>query len=272
MKYIKSLSIIAVIVVIAALFASCEKQDDSIIDPTLTFPKILDAFVTPQVFDTTVVNSVAVAVVTSEEPVSTVTVSVTSPETGNKLIVELRDDGVSPDTTAGDGRYSGLINFNMSCRYVGVYPCVFLAKNKSGLSSNTIQKSLQVVNSNDHLPVVSNLRIYPDSVHVNTPTFIIFSVTAIDPDGSCDIKQVYYDGFKPDNSPLERRRLYDDGSCCQIENTGLTSGDSTANDSRFIRQLYGPPDQVGYYRYYIRAVDNSDSLSSILADSIYVYQ
>jgi len=247
LKYIKSLSIITVIIVIAALFASCEKQDSSVIDPTFTFPKILSEFLTPDVFDSDTVSSVATAEVTSDEPIASVSVTVTSPVDGSKLIIEMRDDGVLPDTAAGDGRYSGLIYFTMSCRNVGVYQCSFVAKNQSGLSSSTIQKPLRVINSNDHNPVISNLIIVPDSVHVNTPTFIIYEVTAIDQDGSCDIKEVYYDGFDPLGGSLTRRGLFDDGSCCPVENTGLTSGDSTANDTKFTRKLFGAPDKVEYY-------------------------
>lgn len=271
MKYIKSVSIISIIIVIAAVFVSCEKEDSSVIDPILTFPKILGTSITPSTYDTSDVNGIAWARVTSEEQIQKVTVTVKNPQGTQVDVFELKDDGSAPDTAAGDGNYTGRITFSMSCRIVGTYQGSFLGQNVSGLTSGVINVPFSVINSNNHSPVISNLIIVPDSVHVNTATFIIFEVTAIDPDGSCDIKEVYYDGFKPDNSPLERRILYDDGSCCLIENTGVTSGDSTANDNRFTRRLYGPPDQVGYYRYYLHARDNSDSLSNVLSDSIYVY-
>jgi len=271
LKYIKSVSIVAIIIVIAAFFVSCEKTDDSIIDPTLTFPKILGTSITPSTYDTSNVNGIAWAKVTSEELIQKVTVTIKNPQNTQVGVFELKDDGSAPDTTAGDGNYTGRITFSMSCRIVGSYQGSFLAQNVSGLTSGVINVPFSVINSSNHSPIISNLIIIPDSVHVNTQTFIIFEVTAIDPDGTCDINEVYYDGKKPDGSSLERRRLYDDGSCCIIENTGVTSGDSTAGDNKFTRKLFGAPDQIGYYVYRLTAKDNSDSLSNVLSDSIYVY-
>lgn len=271
MKYIKSVSIISIIIVIAAIFVSCEKKDNSVIDPVYTFPKILGTAIKPSTFDTSAISAIAWAKVTSEEPVQKVTVTVKNPMNAQVGIFELKDDGSAPDTTAGDGNYTGRITFSMSCRIVGSYQGSFLAQNVSGLTSGVINIPFSVKNSHNHNPVISNLIIVPDSVHVNTSTFIIFEVTAIDADGVCDINQVYYDGKKPGGSSLERRRLYDDGSCCEIENTGLPSGDTTAGDNKYTRKLFGPPDQVGYYVYHLRARDNSDSLSNVLSDSIYVY-
>ena len=269
MKYIKYLSII---IVLAALIASCEKNDTSVIDPTLTFPKIQGTLISPSVYDTSVVNGIAWAVVTSEEPVTSVTVTVKNPSNTEIGIFTLKDDGTAPDTTAGDGRYAGYITFSMTCRIVGQYKGEFLAKNVSGLNSNVISENFSVINSHNQPPVISYLVIVPDSIQVNNQAFFIFMVTAIDPDGSCDINQVYYDGFDPLGGSLTRRKLFDDGSCCPVENTGVTSGDTTANDSKYTRKLFGAPDKVGYYKYFIKAVDNSDSSSNILSDSIYVYQ
>jgi hypothetical protein len=272
LKYIKYLSLIAIIIIIAALFTSCEKENTSVIDPILTFPTILGTMITPTVFDTSDINGIAWAEVTSEEAVTSVTVSVKNPLNTEIGIFSLKDDGTAPDIIAGDGRYTGYITFSMTCRIVGQYKGEFIAKNVSGLTSSLITENFNVINSNNQPPVISDLVIVPDSIQVNNQAFFIFMVTAVDPDGSCDINQVYYDGFDPLGGTLTRRILFDDGSCCPVENTGVTSGDSTANDTKFTRKLFGAPDKVGYYKYFIKAEDNSGASSNILSDSIYVYQ
>ena len=107
MKYIKYFSLTKALcfIAIAALFASCEKENTSVIDPTLTFPKILGVLITPSVYDTSDINGIAWAEVTSEETVTSVTVTVKNPSNTEIGIFTLRDDGAVPDTIAGDGRY-----------------------------------------------------------------------------------------------------------------------------------------------------------------------
>jgi hypothetical protein len=94
----------------------------------------------------------------------------------------------------------------------------------------------------------------------------------VDPDGSCDISEVYYDGTDPNHGQLTRHHLYDDGSCCPVEGFSSTSGDTTANDGKYTRILIGPPQLLGYYVYHIKAIDRSDSSSNVLTDSIFVHQ
>lgn len=242
------------------------------IDPILKFPKILSTSITPNVFDTSFVNAVAVAVVTSEEPISDVSVTVRSPATLQTIVFALRDDGVLPDTTPGDGRYTGLISFSMtSCRVVGDYQCNFIARNVSGLYSPTDQKYFKVINSQNQPPLCSNLSVQPDSAKLLDTTILVFKINVIDPNGSCDIRDVYYDGTNPSGQSITRRYLFDDGNCCPIPPENVTSGDSIAGDGIYTRVLRGPPTELGYYRYHLKAVDRSDSSSNILSDSIYVH-
>jgi hypothetical protein len=255
--------------ILAAFFLiSCEKDDPTVIDPVLTFPQIDSAYLTPDVFDTSVVNCVATAVVTSPEPVRQVTAKVTNP-IGEEQTIILRDDGSYPDPIASDGSYSGLITYNMSCRLVGFYNVKFQAENISGLFSPEINIGFQVRNSGNQPPTIWNLTVQPDSVRLNVSQIFSFRVNASDPNGSCDII-VGYTGRRPDNTSLTPRGLYDDGSCCIVENLGV-SGDSIANDGVYTRILQGAPDQLGYYVYHIIAVDRSGDSSQVLSDSIYVY-
>ncbi|MGH2574725.1 MAG: hypothetical protein ACRDFC_03385, partial [Ignavibacteria bacterium] len=259
------------VLLLSFLLISCEKEDSGIVDPILTFPSITNAFLYPSIFDTSAVNSVAVALVTSEESIQRVTAKVTNPDNNDIGTFELRDNGVLPaDTTAGDGRYSGIINFSMNCRIVGSYRVEFLAQNVSGLFSNNFISNFQVVNSQNSPPVISNLIIIPDSSRIGVNAFFIFQVTASDPDGNCDIK-VYYDGKRPDGSDLTRTFLFDDGSCCLLPPFNTVSGDTTANDGKYTRRTLGAPNQLGYYKYYLIAVDRTGDSSSVLSDSIYVY-
>ncbi|MCI0450584.1 MAG: hypothetical protein L0Y79_12525 [Chlorobi bacterium] len=257
-------------VIAGIVISSCEKDDDSVIDPILNFPNLLSTSFTPIQFDSDTVNAIATAVVTSEEPIRRVIVTVFDPLNSTEVF-ELKDDGVSPDTTANDGTYNGRVFFVRSCRLVGDYRAEFIAENVSGLFSGTDSKSFSVIHSGNTPPVVSNIIIVPDSVQAGDSTFFIFMITATDPNGQCDIRDVFYIGFRPDNTQLSPLSLFDDGSCCIIPPFNTTSGDTTANDTKFTRRAFGGPNQLGYYRYYIRAVDRSDDTSNVLADSIYVY-
>lgn len=250
---------------------SCEKDDTSVIDPILHFPSITYHYITPTSFNSDTVNSIAGATVESEDPVSSVTVKFY--DLGNNVLVtaDLRDNGIYPDTTAGDGKYTGIVNYVFSCRQVGTHNAEFLAANESGLTSAPIFESIFVSRIPNTPPVISGIVVTPDSATVNVPIFLIFMVTATDLNGACDIAKVFYTGFAPDNTALTPRDLFDDGSCCIIPPFSSTSGDTTANDNKFTRKLFGPPNQVGYYRYFIRAVDRSGDTSNVLSDSIYVH-
>jgi len=253
------------------LFTSCEKKDDSIIDPNLTFPNIISYYINPDNLNSDTVYCIAGATVQSEEAVSNVSVKFYSLNNTLLFTTILSDNGVYPDSIAGDGRYTGIMNYVFQCREVGNHVVEFIATNRSGLNSPPILTNVTVIRNPNNLPVVSNLIVVPESTRVNQDVFLIFMVTATDTDGQCDIEKVFYTGFQPNGNPLTLRKLYDDGSCCLIDGTNATSGDTTANDTKFTRKLFGAPNQTGYYRYFIRAVDRSGDTSNVLSDSIFVY-
>lgn len=250
---------------------SCEKDSNVVIDPILYFPSITSSYYTPQVFNSDTVGIIAGATVESVDPVEKVEVKFY--DFGNNVLktAQLLDNGVYPDSTAGDRKYTGILNYIFDCRQVGSHKFEFLATNFSGLTSNPIQNSVSIIRSPNQPPVVSGIVILPDSNQVNDTSFFVFMITAIDPNGSCDLQKVFYTGFRPSGVPLSLVELYDDGSCCMIGTTGVVSGDTTQNDSKFTRRTFGAPTETGYYRYYIRAVDRSGDTSNILTDSIYVY-
>lgn len=251
---------------------SCEKTDNKVIDPTLTFPAITSAFVNPASMNSITINTVAVAVITSDEQIASVKAAVTDP-TGTEIIsIDLKDDGVLPDTNAGDKHYSGLINKTLDCKLIGTYKVQFIAQNLSGLSSNTFIANFTIEATNNQPPVISDL-IIPDSIQVplNGQNLGFLQVKAIDPDGQCDISQngaVHFNSFKPNGIPSTGNpfSMYDDGDI-------LAHGDTTVNDSKFSLIIGIPPNTAtGYYKFIFNATDRSNSLSNTIIDSIYVYQ
>jgi hypothetical protein len=253
-----------IIIIAGFLLSSCEKKDNSIIDPVLNFPVIDSASVTPTVFDTSNVHMSVFAHVVSSVPITNVTAKVFNP-LGNQVANVILVD-------SGNDRYAGSASFAMDCRIVGQYSVKIVALNNQNLFSNEYPVSFRVINSHNHNPIVANFVITPNDFIVNTPACIVFWVRVSDPDGLCDIKDVHYFGTQPDDSLLTQHRLYDDGSCCLVENTTHTSGDTTANDGNYTRLLCGSPNKLGYYKYHIIATDRSDSTSNILTDSIFVHQ
>ncbi len=250
---------------------SCEKENSNVIDPILYFPTILDHYITPVTFNSDTVNCIAGATVESVDPISSVSLKFYDLYGNVVSIADLKDNGVYPDTTAGDGKFTGILNHVFICREVGFHNIEFLATSTAGLTSSPINETISITRSPNVPPSISNIIITPDSTQQNNQVFLIFMVTATDPNGACDIGRVFYTGTSPGGTVLTPRNLFDDGSCCEVEGTGLTSGDTTANDSKFTRKLFGGPPETGYYRYYIKAVDRSGDTSNVLADSIYVY-
>jgi hypothetical protein len=251
---------------------SCEKEDNSVIDPVLHFPVITSKYYTPGEFNSDTVNILCGATVESEDPVEKVEVSFFDLGSGTLVTANLLDNGSYPDTSAGDGKYTGFLNYVFPCRQVGDHNLQFLATNYSGLTSSPTSDVVVVRRIPNLPPVASQIVIQPDSVQVNNPSFFIFMITAIDPNGACDIAKVFYTGFRPSGVPLSSSlELFDDGGCCIIPPFNATSGDTTAGDNKFTRTFFGSTTETGYYRYYIRAVDRSGDTSNVLADSIYVY-
>jgi hypothetical protein len=254
---------------IAVFFISCEKDDSTIIDPILHFPHVDSAYVTPDIFDTSNVNGLAFAKVTSEEAIISVTATVKDPVNFERTFT-LRDDGVSPDPTAGDGWYTGTISFAMSCRLVGLYNANFVAQNISNLYSNTFIDNFNVINSNNIKPLLINL-VSPDSLQKpsgiggDTMRGSFLQVQVIDSNGLCDVMETFFNSFKPDGTPSNGNpfRMYDDGSNC----------DTIPNDGKYSLCIYIFSNaQVGSYTFKYNARDRTLLLSDTLIHHIYVYQ
>lgn len=245
------------------LLSSCEKKDNSVIDPVLHFPTIDSASITPTTFDTNIIHIQAYAHVISEEPIQRVTATVYDPLSSSRANITL--------SNAGNNQYTGTLDFTMGCRLVGQYRVEFVALNNENLYSNAFPVSFNVINSKNQKPVLSNL-IAPDSLLRPPPgetTYVFLQVTASDTNGSCDVpvNGVFFNSFKPDGTGANGNpfTMYDDGNpgnCDQV------AGDQNYSRCVIILNIA----QLGNYQFKFNARDNSGLLSDTLVHQINVHE
>lgn len=239
---------------------SCEKDSDKVIDVNISYPSISnpqrnpDTIYTlsgsPVILFTTTVN------VTSSDAVKQVICSVIDSKDSVIGQFQMFDNGTSGDTTANDRIYSTIVGMDdFSCLIVGGYKLQYYAETNEGLFSNIITTNMQVRFSNNVAPVLSN-PVLPDSVvRPTSGQFdITLQITAIDPNGECDINLVYFDSYRPSgyyfSSPV---MSYAGGNLYKFTNP----------------VTYTPFDSLyGYYKYHFHAVDNSGLISNTIIDSI----
>lgn len=256
-------------------FYSCEKDDPTIIDPQLSLPSVISVTANPNIFDSTYISCVILAEVSSAVSIRLVTSTIKSPDGIDLGTIQLKDDGITPDTVAGDNNFTGLFIYNLTCRLIGFYNIEVIAENISGLFSNTYIVNFRVVNNFNHNPSISNL-IIPDSIRrpsgigSDTVNLGFLQVSAFDDDGLCDIASVNYNSFRPSGSQSGfNEPLYDDGNL-------LAHGDTTAGDGKYsliVKIKPNPSDtSIGFFRFEFRAKDRSFAVSNTLIDSIYVHR
>lgn len=178
------------------------------------------------------------------------------------LTVELHDDGSSPDSVAGDGVYSALIQFTIPSSASGFYILRCVASDIQGFVSNAVEAPIFMLRDN-HAPVVSNL-VAPDSalVPVGGNALIPLYIKATDYDGQTDITQVYFRSLDS-SDPTQKFIMKNDGSA-----PGSVAGDSTysiivkAPDSPTVRKTY---------RFAFQAVDTFGDTSATILHSITLY-
>jgi hypothetical protein len=177
------------------------------------------------------------------------------------LTLALHDDGSSPDSVAGDGVYSALIQFTIPRSASGVYILKVVATDIQGFVSNSVEAPLFMVRDS-HAPVLSNLAA-PDSVllSVGETATIPLSIKATDPDGQADISQVYFLSLDSSN-PTDKVLLYNDGS----------APGSVPGDSIYSRTVQAPGTSARKtYRFAFQAVNNFGDTSATILHSITLY-
>jgi hypothetical protein len=274
---IRNLYIFFLTLFIGVFFTSCEKKDDSIIDPSYKSPLLSNPYKSKDTVFTTsaapVINLFSSVSVNPNDggDIKSVTCKVFSPDGSLLATYAMQDNGNSPDSVAGDYRYSCTINItNISCLLVGQYSIQLIAENTAGLLSNQINSSFGVVMTDNKAPIVSSLYA-PDSIAIPSSGLSLstLSVFALDSNGYCDIRRVFFNSFRPDSSITGGSpfTMYDDGNI-------IEHGDTTARDGRFslIIQITSAQTTIGWYTFKYQAEDNSGLLSNQLIGRIYIYR
>ncbi len=244
------------------VFSSCEKEDNTVIDPSISAPIITGQFQSKDTVLTTssapVINLNASVIVNTNDgsPISNVKCFVTDPS-GNSSSFAMLDNGVAPDTNSNDGKYSAAINLgNIQCLLVGKYLMEFVAENNSGLFSNLLTSSFVVVNTANQPPVITGTNL-PDSVvrpHAGDSTLLTISINVADPDGICDLKDVTFVTTRPNGIVLPPIPMF-------------YNGNGEFLFANFV-SYSSDPSSYGYFKYEFTARDNSNIFSAPVKDSI----
>jgi len=254
------------LLLVGIALSSCERTVDTPFDPDYSQPYLSTLEISPVSFntDTILVNgqtspddilalSLTCSVnATAPEPGAGVTFTITGPEAGRVYATgTLRDDGVFPDVTAGDGKYTGTVTFSIRRVDVGYFE-ISVQGSVSGLvSSNIVRRNIPIFRTS-RAPSVHDL-VAPDSVTLppaNQVLLILMSVAVSDSDGLGDIREVFFRNLDSPSDTNRRFVMYDDGDV-----DGL-SGDSVANDGRYsitVQLPAGTP--AATYRFAFSAED-----------------
>ena len=147
--------------------------------------------------------------------------------------VQMRDDGVAPDSIAGDGRYAGSIQYQVTRPLAGRYRVQVSATDEDNLVSNVSEQTLFVTRNNSK-PLLFGL-IAPDTVTVPIGGFMLvhMTISASDSDGIADVREVFFRSLTSSN-PDVKFFLKDDGGTDPISPPFFQpSGDSVAGDGRY---------------------------------------
>ncbi|MCE1163964.1 MAG: hypothetical protein LWX07_01020 [Bacteroidetes bacterium] len=255
---LKQASFIAVFLIAAAVFYSCEKKSDSVIDPSYDSPILTNLVRTPDTVKTTASSpnvQVYVSVIANTNngaPLSDVKCIVIDPD--NNTLINTNLIYVA-DTATGKKFAATITAGSISCLLVGNYTIQVIASNEKGLSSNMLSSGFIVKNTSNHAPVLSNPSL-PDSVvrPLSGSFDLTLSLTGTDADGHCDIQFVYMDAYRPNGLLLGRYPMNYNGNNIYSYTNTVTYA---AADSFY-----------GYYKYNFVAIDRSEVFSTIIYDSI----
>jgi len=244
---------------------SCEKDDNSVIDPVLNFPVIDSVFITPATIDSSRINISLNAKVTSVDPVSSVKAKIFDPDNNQLIEVSLSQNG---------DYYTYNLDYNLSCYLVGNYKVEFTAVSSANINSNLVTGNFVVTNSRNQRPVIS-LIYAPDSLQrpSGTPPDTIrpafLKLNVFDPDGICDIDWARFNSINPSGIPSSSNpfTMYDNGDL------NPPYSDTVGNDGKYSLTIYiFPGNTYGNYSFKFFAKDRSGLTSDTLLKLINVYQ
>jgi hypothetical protein len=258
---------LAVVAMFVFTLTSCEKKSDTIIDPSLASPIISDLYKSK---DTALVNPFDPVLnfrtslkvdLNGGGFLNYVKCDVVSPLTGLVLSsFQMNDNGSGGDSTSGDNRFSCTVNITkpvFDCLVVGVYKLRYSAENNSGLISNTLISNISVISSNNFPPYVAGVNMPDSVVRPSTGQFdLTLLATVKDTNGSCDIKDVYFDAYRPSGSYIGRIPMTREANNFELYKFTNPVLPSNADSS------------YGYFKYFFQATDNSGAISDFFKDSI----
>ena len=254
---------------VAALFFSCEKKSDTIVDSAGTPPFIATGSISPSVVLTDTMNvgseqssldilSISVAA-TARVKHQSGTAAISSVQAtaiaqdGSSILasMQMKDNGVAPDVTAGDSIYSARVAIQIQRSTVGQLSLEISAASGS-YSSNSLLLPLTIVRLN-HAPVLSNLQA-PDTVRKSVTSSFLFTVKATDADGQSDIVSV--------------TRTTPSGLVLFLNDQGL-NGDATAADSIYTETVsVDAATPEGNYLFKFTARDKLNAKSNVLEKTV----
>jgi len=179
----------------------------------------------------------------------------------------LRNDGEEGDEIANDAVYSYSLNSKFSRDVVGKFTARIQVIDAAQNKSRPVTKIIDVIKSDNDPPVLFNL-VAPDTMRLltNKSATATLMVSVSDPQGLDDIREVYFNSYKPDGNPSTGNpfKLLDDGNTSQ-------SGDETANDGIYSITIVLPSTTpTGDYLFIFEAVDNQDFKSETKEHTITV--
>jgi len=269
---------LALLALLTLGLSACEKSESDVIDTATAIPYQTTASIFPDTVDTDTIN---VGPQRLPEDILPITISAethfssASPypaevhlnvlsTSGSSVIASGTMSPTGPLNPVLGQRYNADVSFTIERTLVGNLQVEFLGTGSDGSSSNTIRVPLSIIRLNQP-PVLSNLQA-PDTVALESiQQFLLLQVDVQDPNGSSDIRSVFFNTTRPNGTPSSGNpfAMYDDG----------TNGDDIPDDGRYSLTVVLPPTTtLGTYTFVFQAVDRSDSLSASIVHFITVKQ
>ncbi len=275
---IKKIGFAVFSILIVLFYSACEKIPDKIIDPNMNASsyQVIKIF-TPKLFERlTSENPFVVSVKFSNiSGISKVFYNLNDSD-GNVIYSqkEMEDNGDINnfgDSTANDKIYSAKINLTKTYQS-GQFEFDFFVSDLNGNVKLIGKRYMSYSSQNkDYPPVISNLSM-PDSI--KRSVYFVFSLKASDKNGLSDIKEVYFELFRPDGSIVYSNTSSKDTKFPMFDNGDTqNSGDKIAGDGIYsLKNSFSTNAPVGSWRFEFHAVDKSDSLSNKIVHLIKVYK
>jgi len=263
------------VIALCLAFLRCDPDQPGTVDPTLIVPTIANLGFGFSTIDS---DSIFVGAAKLPEDVLHIDVPVSVDVTAHTGVVRfsgivmdadgdvlsssasLRDDGVAPDGTPDDLRFTGNVAFEVERSRSGSFAIQLSVSDESGLSGNTLGGHFAITRLN-RPPVVSNVVADTLISKATAASTITIRVSVSDTNGLADIQRVWFDAFLPNGNPSSSNPIlmYDDGL-----STGA-SGDQVAGDGVYSIITASPAGaSVGTYRFSFHAIDRSRDSSNVI--------